>query len=401
GAQATHVLPRATAEAVRQLALREGATPFMVLMAAFQALLHRYTGRTDLLVGTDIANRHHAETEALVGFFVNQVVLRTRPSPLLPFRALLGQVREAALGAYAHQDLPFEELVRDLNPERSLGASPLFQVKLIFQNARDAALALPGLSLRVESIDPGASKFDLTVAFSDTAEGLTGLWEYSTDLFDAATVARMQEHLRTLLEGALARPDGALEMLPLMTEAERTDVLGTWSAATLPLGEPLRVHRRFEAVAAAFADRPALRFEGREVSYRELEARSNALARHLRAQGVGLETRVGICLERSPELVVAMLATLKAGGAFVPLDPAYPSARLTFMLQDSAVPVVVTRSELADELPETGAHLVCLDEDAARLERLPGAPLEDAARPDTWHTSSTRRAPPAGPRARC
>ncbi|WP_158619438.1 non-ribosomal peptide synthase/polyketide synthase [Corallococcus sp. AB011P] len=382
GAQATHVLPRATAEAVRQLALREGATPFMVMMAGFQALLHRYTGRTDLLVGTDIANRHHAETEALVGFFVNQVVLRTRPTPVLPFRALLGQVREAALGAYAHQDLPFEELVRDLNPERSLGASPLFQVKLIFQNARDAELALPGLSLRVESIDPGASKFDLTVAFSDTSEGLSGLWEYSTDLFDAATVARMQEHLRTLLEGALSRPDGALETLPLLTEAERAHVLGTWNAATLPIGEPLRVHRRFEAAVATFGDRPALRFEGQDVSYRELEARSNALARHLRAQGVGLETRVGICLERSPELVIAMLATLKAGGAFVPLDPAYPSARLTFMLQDSAVPVVVTRSELADELPATGAHLVCLDEDAARLERLPGTPLEDAGAPE-------------------
>nr|WP_052313046.1 non-ribosomal peptide synthetase [Corallococcus coralloides] len=381
GAQAMHVLPRATAESVRQLALREGATPFMVMMAAFQALLHRYTGRTDLLVGTDIANRHHAETEALVGFFVNQVVLRTRPTPVLPFRALLGQVREAALGAYAHQDLPFEELVRDLNPERSLSASPLFQVKLIFQNARDAELALPGLSLRVESIDPGASKFDLTVAFSDTAEGLSGLWEYSTDLFDAVTVARMQEHLRTLLEGALSRPDGALETLPLLTEAERAHVLGTWNAATLPIGEPLRVHRRFEAAVEAFGDRPALRFEGQELSYRELEARSNALARHLRAQGVGLETRVGICLERSPELVVAMLATLKAGGAFVPLDPAYPSARLTFMLQDSAVPVVVTRSELADELPATGAHLVCLDEDAARLERLPGTPLEDAGAP--------------------
>ncbi|WP_255653948.1 non-ribosomal peptide synthase/polyketide synthase [Corallococcus sp. EGB] len=378
GAQATHVLPRATAEAVRQLALREGATPFMVLMAAFQALLHRYTGRTDLLVGTDIANRHHAETEALVGFFVNQVVLRTRPTPVLPFRALLGQVREAALGAYAHQDLPFEELVRDLNPERSLGASPLFQVKLIFQNARDAELSLPGVSLRVESIDPGASKFDLTVAFSDTAEGLSGLWEYSTDLFDAATVARMQEHLRTLLEGALARPDSALEALPLLTKAERAQVLGAWNTASLPFGGPSRVHRRFEAVVAARGGEPALRFEGQEVSYRELEARSNVLARHLRAQGVGLETRVGICLERSPELVVAMLATLKAGGAFVPLDPAYPSDRLNFMLQDSSVPVVVTRSELADELPATGAHLVCLDEDAARLGRLPATPLEDA-----------------------
>ncbi|NBD14048.1 non-ribosomal peptide synthase/polyketide synthase, partial [Corallococcus silvisoli] len=381
GAQATHVLPRAMAEAVRQLALREGATPFMVLMAAFQALLHRYTGRTDLLVGTDIANRHHAETEALVGFFVNQVVLRTRPAPALAFRALLAQVREAALGAYAHQDLPFEELVRDLNPERSLGASPLFQVKLIFQNARDAELALPGMSLRVESIDPGASKFDLTVAFSDTPEGLSGLWEYSTDLFDAATVARMQEHLRTLLEGALARPDGRLDVLPLLTDGERTTLLDTWNSATLETGDLRRVHRRFEATVEAFAGAPALLFEGRTVSYQELDARANALARHLRAQGVGLETRVGICLERSPELVVAMLATLKAGGAFVPLDPAYPSSRLAFMLEDSAVPVVVTRSELADELPEVGAHLVCLDEDAARLAALPVTPLEDAGAP--------------------
>ncbi|MBZ4422338.1 non-ribosomal peptide synthase/polyketide synthase [Myxococcus sp. RHSTA-1-4] len=374
GAHRTMLLPREAAEAVRHLALREGATPFMVLMAAFQALLHRYTGQTDLLVGTDIANRHHAETEALVGFFVNQLVIRGRPTPACSFRELVGQVREAALGAYAHQDLPFEELVRDLKPERSLGASPLFQVKLIFQNARDVSLELPGVSLRVEPVDLGASRFDLTVAFSDTAEGLKGLWEFSTDLFDEATVARMQGHLRTLLEGALAAPERPLSELPLLPGPERDALLVAWNDTSAPLPAERRVHRLFEAVVERTPEAVAVTFEEQALTYRELDGRANQLAHHLRALGVGPETPVGVCLERSPELVVALLGILKAGGAFLPLDPANPGDRLGFMLQDAGAPVVVTQSHLADELPSAGQQLVCLDEEARHLETRPSQP---------------------------
>ncbi|MCY1022989.1 non-ribosomal peptide synthase/polyketide synthase [Pyxidicoccus sp. MSG2] len=374
GAHRTVPLPREVSEGVRQLALREGATPFMVLMAAFQALLYRYTGQTDLLVGTDIANRHHAETESMVGFFVNQLVIRGRPSAEVSFRELVGQVREAALGAYAHQDLPFEELVRDLRPERSLGASPLFQVKLIFQNARDVSLELPGLRLRVEPVDLGASRFDLTVAFSDTAEGLTGLWEYSTDLFDEATVARMQEHLRTLLEGAVAEPGRRLSELPLLPGPERDALLVEWNDTAAPLPEERRVHRLFEAVVARTPDAVAVTFEDQSLTYRELDTRANQLAHHLRALGVGPETPVGVCLERSVDLVMALLGILKAGSAFLPLDPANPGDRLGFMLQDAEAPVVVTQSHLADELPALGQQLVCLDEVARHLESRPSHP---------------------------
>ncbi|SEN18920.1 non-ribosomal peptide synthase domain TIGR01720/amino acid adenylation domain-containing protein [Stigmatella aurantiaca] len=382
GAQRTVLLPRATAEAVRRFALREGATPFMVLMAAFQALLHRYTGQTDLLVGTDIANRHHAETEALVGFFVNQLVMRGRPSAGSTFRELVARVREDALGAYAHQDLPFEELVRELKPERSLGVSPLFQVKLIFQNARDVSLELPGVRLRVDPAELGVAKYDLTIAFSDTGDGLSALWEYSTDLFDEATVARMQDHLRTLLEGALAAPELRLPELPLLTGAERDALLVAWSRASAPLPEERRVHRLFEAVVARTPDATAVTFEDQSLTYRELDVRANQLAHVLRALGVRAETPVGVCLERSPELVVALVGILKAGGAFLPLDPANPAERLGFMLQDAGVPVVVTQSQIADELPSLGQQLVCLDEEERRLAAQPQSPPEAEGGPE-------------------
>ncbi|HYO51728.1 non-ribosomal peptide synthetase, partial [Archangium sp.] len=378
----THFSPR-LAEEIRHLAEREGCTPFMVLMAAFQALLYRYTGQTDVLVGTDIANRHHAETEGLIGFFVNQLVLRGRPSGPLTFRELLGQVRETALGAYAHQDLPFEELVKVLNPERSLAHSPLFQVKLILQNARDVALELPGLTLRSEGGDSGSAKFDLTVVFTDSAEGLSCLCEYSTDLFDAGTVARLQGHLRSMLEGAVVAPEQRLSALPLLTEEERRQVLVEWNGLPGEVAPPgLCAHQLFAAQAARTPDAVALTFEGRQLTYAQLDRRANQLAWHLRALGVGPDVAVGLCLERSPEMVVGLLGILKAGAAWLPLDPGYPAERLSTMMGDAAVPVLVTQERLADELPSLGEQLVCLDSAAPALALLPETPPETGVGPD-------------------
>ncbi|HSP80286.1 MAG TPA: amino acid adenylation domain-containing protein, partial [Myxococcaceae bacterium] len=374
GALLSTLFPRRLSEDIHQLGQREGATPFMVLMAAFQALLLRYTGQTDMLVGTDIANRHHAETEGLIGFFVNQLVLRGRPSGELTFRELLVQVREAALGAYAHQDLPFEELVKALNPGRSLAHSPLFQVKLILQNAREVALELPGLRLRSEGGDSGSAKFDLTVVLVDSEEGLRCLCEYSTDLFDAGTIARLQGHLRTLLEGAVAEPGERLATLPLLTEEERRQLLVEWNGAAGLAPETLCAHQLFEAQVARTPDAVALSFEGRRLTYAELERRANQLAWHLRALGVGPEVVVGLCVERSPELVVGLLGILKAGAAWLPLDPSYPAERLSLMLGDAAVPVLVTEDHLADELPSRGEQLVCLDSDAPVISRQPETP---------------------------
>ncbi|MFY0528921.1 amino acid adenylation domain-containing protein [Archangium gephyra] len=369
---------------IRQLAEREGCTPFMVLMAAFQALLFRYTGQTDVLVGTDIANRHHAETEGLIGFFVNQLVLRGRPSGALSFRELLAQVRETSLGAYAHQDLPFEELVKAVNPERSLAHSPLFQVKLILQNARDVALELPGLTLRSEGKDSGAAKFDLTVVFTDSSDGLSCVCEYSTDLFDEGTVARLQGHLRTVLEGAVAAPEQRLSVLPLLTAEERRQVLVEWNGNRGEVAPPgLCAHEIFAAQAARTPDAVAISFAERQLTYAQLDRRANQVARHLRTLGVGPDMVVGLCVERSPELVVGLLGILKAGAAWLPLDSSLPAERLSMMMGDAAVPVLVTQELLADELPSLGELLVCLDSDAAAFDAQPETPPGTGVVPDS------------------
>ncbi|MCE9671221.1 non-ribosomal peptide synthase/polyketide synthase [Myxococcus stipitatus] len=364
------------AEALRTLCRRESVTPFMALMAAFQTLLHRYTGETDVVVGTDIANRNHSGTEGLLGFFVNQLVMRGDLGGDPTFRALLGQTRQRALEAYAHQDLPFEELVKALNPERSLGYSPLFQVKLILQNAPASELRLPGLTLREEGGSTGAAKFDMTWVVTDTPEGLECLCEYSTDLYERATIERMMGHLGALLVGAVARPDEPLSRLPLLTGPEREQVLVTWNDTATPFPADRCAHQLFEEQAARTPDAVAVTFEGRQLTYRELDARANQLARYLHQRGVGPEVRVGLCVERSLELVVGILGILKAGGAWLPLDPSYPVDRLVLMMRDAAIPVLVTQEHLADELPSVGGLLVCLDTDWPDISTQSEEPLQ-------------------------
>jgi amino acid adenylation domain-containing protein len=379
GAHLSFALGSGLAAAVRETAHRAGATHFMVLLAAFYALVYRITGQTDLVVGTPIAGRNRAETEDLMGFFVNTLVLRVRLSGDVSFEALVHRVKEASLGAYAHQDLPFERLVQELHPERDLARSPLFQV--LFSLQGDAATsvhaersALLGSRRRALGGTAATAKFDVTWNLSDGPRGLTGVVEYATDLFERATIERMVGHFRVLLEGAMARPGARLDALPVLDASEQRTLLVDWNdtAAELPLAP---VHERFEAEVARTPDAIAVESPAGALSYRELDARAERLAHALRGLGVGPDVVVGLCASRSIELLVGVLGILKAGGAYLPLDPAYPTERLAFMLEDSAAPIVVADEVTAGDLPTSG--MVVQIEDAVRAPA--GAPAGGAA----------------------
>ncbi|HEX2570779.1 MAG TPA: amino acid adenylation domain-containing protein, partial [Polyangia bacterium] len=373
GAVHRFALPPALGATLEELGRRQGATLFMTLLAAFLTLLHRYSGQKDLAVGTPIAGRTRVELEGLVGFFVNTLVLRTDLGGAPSFRALVARVREVTLGAYAHQDVPFERLVEELQPARDLARSPLFQVMFVLQNLPLPAFEPAGLRGTPLEWDGGIAKFDLTLSMQETPVGLRGALEYNTDLFEAATVERMAGHLRRLLEGIVQDPDRRIAELPLLTEGEREQLLGAWSRgeARAGAGSALSVPSVEALFAEEAARRPealALVYGDHGLTYGELDRRANRLARYLRSLGVGVETLVGLCLERSPELVVCVLAVLKAGGAFLPLDPTYPSERLAFMLEDAGVSLLVTRSHLAGVLPRglgqdvaAAARIVALD----------------------------------------
>jgi amino acid adenylation domain-containing protein len=363
GAVHRFALPTALSEALKALSRQEGATLFMTLLAAFQVLLYRYTGQDDILVGAPIANRTQAECEGLIGFFVNTLVLCTDLAGNPNFRELLRRVREVALGAYAHQDLPFERLVEELQPERDLSRNPLFQVMFDLQNAPLPALDLPDLTVQPLTVDYGTAKFDLTLSVQETAQGLNGLLEYNTDLFDEATIMRLAGHFQTLLEGITADPAQPIGTLPLLTEAERQYLLVDWNATRTDYPREMCVHQLFEAQVERTPDAVAVVFEDQQLTYRELNERANQVAHHLQRLGVGPEVLVGLCMERSLEMVVGLLGILKAGGAYVPLDPAYPQERLAFMLEDAGVPILLTQRHLLERLPDREAEVLCLDAD--------------------------------------
>jgi amino acid adenylation domain-containing protein len=366
GAQASVMLPASLTEALKAMGQREGATLFMTLLAAFQALLSRYTGHEDIVVGSPIANRTRTELEGLIGFIANLLALRTDLSGDPSFRELLGRVREVTLGAYAHQDLPFERLVGELQPERSLSHAPLFQVMLVLLNNPREVLRLPGLTLEPLEVDTGTAKFDLALFIWEEEGGLKVQSEYNTDLFDAATITRMLTAFQNLLRGVVVDPDQPLSALPLLTNTERHQLLVEWNKSHADY--PNRcIHELFEAQAARTPDAVALVFEDKQLTYRELNRRANQLAHYLRKRGVGPESLVGVCLERSLELVVGLLGILKAGGAYVPLDPGYPPERLAFMLEDAQVPWLLTEQRLWDKM-NVGqdailSHIVRLDAD--------------------------------------
>ncbi|HZH16513.1 MAG TPA: condensation domain-containing protein, partial [Archangium sp.] len=331
--------------AVNALAQREGATPFMVLLAAFNAVLSRYSGQQDITVGSPIAGRTHADTEGLIGFFVNTLVLRTRLEGNPSFRELLGRVRQSTLGAYAHQDIPFEKLVEELKPQRSLSYSPLFQVMLVLQNTPVGAISgsegsRPSLEMRPLEVEGQTAKFDLTLSLSETPEGFTGSLQYNTDLFEAGTADRLLGHLQVLLQAATSNPELSLSALPLLTEAERQQVLVAWNDTQAERPWAGCLHELIEAQAARTPQAAAVVYEDGQLTFSELDRRANQLAHALRSRGVGPEVRVALCMERSLDMVVGVLGILKAGGAYVPMDPAYPAQRLAFMLQDSRARLV-------------------------------------------------------------
>ncbi|HEY2738206.1 MAG TPA: AMP-binding protein, partial [Thermoanaerobaculia bacterium] len=361
--------------AVLALGRREGATPFMTFLAAFQILLARCTGQDDIAVGTSIAGRRHECLDKLIGFFVNTLVLRTEVSGTADFRTVLTGVRETALDAYSHQDLPFERLVEELNVERDLSRTPLFQTMFLLKRADVEGPAPPGLVLEPLDVRTGMTNYDLTLSLSPGAGGMVGTIELDTDLFDLATIDRMALHLAALLQGIAESPDCRISALPLLAEPERHQLLVEWNDASVE-SETLCPHELFEQQAELTPEAVAVAVGGEEISYRDLDARANRLANHLRMYGVGPEVVVGLCVERSIEMVVGLLGIWKAGGAFVPLDPAYPSERLAFLMTDSLLPVLVAQEHLADLLPVTySTQVVLLDADRAAIEGC------DASRP--------------------
>nr|QEO74045.1 condensation domain-containing protein [uncultured bacterium] len=376
GAHQTLSLPLPLTEALKALSQREGVTLFMTLLSAFETILQRYTGQDDIMVGAPIANRNRIEIENLIGFFVNTLVLRTDLSGDPTFKELLGRVREVAFEAYAHQDLPFEKLVEELQPERDLSRTPLFQVVFSLQNAPQAPLELPGVTLQLLGTDSGTSQFDWVVNMWDTEDGLVARLTYNTDLFDAATVERLLQHFECVLDSIVANPDEHISALPLLTAADQQQLLVEWNHTAAEYPGERCIHDLFAAQASRTPDALALSYGTEEITYSELNARANQLARHLLAHGIRPGSRLAIFCHHSPEMLVAVLATLKAGAAYLPLDPAHPAQRLSFMLADAKVSALLTTQDLRHVLPAPDtSHLVMLDADWPRISTQPAHDL--------------------------
>ena len=357
-------LSSALTEALGALSRRAGVTRFMVLLAGFQLLLARYAGVEDVSVGSPIAGRTVVETEALIGFFINALTLRTDLSGDPSFLGLLERVREVTLDAYAHQDVPFEQVVDALQPERSLNRAPLFQVMFVLQNTPMPALALSELTLSLVPLESKTAKFDLSVSLAEDDGGMQGVAEYDADLFDEATIGRMIEQFQAVLEGAMARPERRLSELSGLPEAQRRQLLEGWNQTAAEFPRDRCLHQLFEQHAERAPEAEALTFEGERLSYGALNARANRLGRHLRDLGVVPESPVGVFARRSIELIVGVLAILKAGGIYMPLDPSLPSGRLSFMLEDAGIEVVLAQGHLMNRLPACDAFVVPLDAEA-------------------------------------
>jgi amino acid adenylation domain-containing protein len=366
---------------LEKLCQQQGVTLFMTLLAAFQTLLYRYTQQEDIVVGSPIANRNRSEIEGLIGFFVNTLVLRTDVSGNPTFQELLGRVREVTLGAYAHQDLPFEKLVEELHPQRALSRHPLFQVVFGFENAPMEALELPGLTLSPLTIDFKTTRFDLEFHLWDASGGFRSLWGeewkhsegirgvvvYNTDLFDAATITRMVGHFTTLLEGIVANPQTRVASLPILLDAERQQLLGQWNDTVADYPQNRCIHQLFEEQVKHNPNAIALIFDDNSLTYQELNSRSNQLAHYLQKQGVSFDVLVGLCVERSVEMIVGILAILKAGAAYLPLDPNYPQERLNFMLEDAQVSVLLTQQHLVERIGTQKLQVIGIDTDWNRI----------------------------------
>lgn len=367
---------------LREVSRRERMTLFITLLAAFKVLFFRYSGQDEIIIGSPIANRNRAEIEGLIGFFVNTLALRTDLSGSPTFVEMLGRVKETMMGAYAHQDLPFEMLVQELNVKRDLSTTPVFQVMVVLQNAPRGSIELPGVELNPLEVDSGTAKFDLTFNMTEADEALIGRVEYNKDLFDESTIKRMASHFETLLESVVSDPGQRISELSILTEGERHQILVDWNDTEALYPKEKCIHQLVEEQVQKTPDRIAVVFEDERLTYGELNGRANQVANYLRKHGVGPEVLVGICVERSIEMVVGLLGILKAGGAFVPLDPAYPKERLAFMLEDAGVKVLLTQERLLGELPEYAASVICLDGEWKEIAKENAGTLCSTALPD-------------------
>ncbi|MFB2981899.1 amino acid adenylation domain-containing protein [Microseira sp. BLCC-F43] len=351
------------AQQLKTLSQQSGATLYMTLLTAFATLLSRYSGQDDILIGSPIANRHHQATESLIGFFVNTLVMRTKLLGNPTFLELLKQVRQVTLDAYVHQDIPFEQVVEALQPERSLSYTPLFQVMFDLQQ-EPISWELPGLSLKSVEKEHKVAKFDLTLEVVQTAEGFRLKWEYNSDLFNRETISRMSNNFQTLLAAIIANPHQPVKQLTLLTTAEQHQLLVEWNNTQLSYPQNASLPDLFAKQVLQTPDNIAVEFVGQKLTYRELDEQANQLANYLQSLGVGTENLVGLCVERSPLMIVGLLGILKAGAAYLPLDPSYPQERLAFMLSDSQASVLLTQEKLVSSLPKHNLHhCICLDKD--------------------------------------
>uniref|UniRef100_UPI0009EC47EB non-ribosomal peptide synthase/polyketide synthase n=1 Tax=Pseudomonas sp. NBRC 111119 TaxID=1661034 RepID=UPI0009EC47EB len=360
GARLDLTLPPTLGQALRSVAQQQGATLFMVMLAGFQVLLHRYSGQSDIRVGVPIANRNRVETEGLIGFFVNTQVLKAEIDPQVPFTHLLGQVRQTVLDAQAHQDLPFEQLVDALQPQRSLSHSPLFQVLFNYRTLGRRALHLPALEIDSLVWDVGSAQFDLALDIEEDQDLVTASFTYATDLFERSTLKQLSGHWLTLMQAIAADPAQQVGELEMLGAEQRQQLLQVWNEQASVQVDDGCIHQRIEAQVQRDPARLAMIFGQRELSYAQLDQRASALAMRLRAHGVGAEVRVGVLLPRTCEMVVALLAVLKAGGVYVPLDPNYPAERVAYMLEDSQAQVLLSDTEHAPAAP-CGAQVVLVD----------------------------------------
>jgi amino acid adenylation domain-containing protein len=379
--------PQSLTTAIKALSEREGVTPFMTLVAAYGALLSRYTGQEDIMIGSSISDRNQVETESLIGFLLNTLVLRVQLHGDPTFRELLARVREVCLGAHAHQEVPYEALLQRLHINRDTSGSPLFQTMLGLLNTppvkRGAGGAFwgarpdwDGTGLAKDDASEGAylrdenngtTKFDLSISVIEHGQGFRGTTEYNTDLFDHETIARTIERFQIVLRSAASNPEQRISQLAVMTEDQRGQVIGEWSGREAAFADAACIHQLFEQQAERTPHLIAVEGNGQRISYEDLNVRANQLARFIRGLGAGPEVMTGIFLDRSPEMVVAILATLKAGATYVPLDPTYPKQRIAFMLEDAQVGILLTQESMLSELPQHSAFAICLDRESAKI----------------------------------
>src|SRR5262245_61833432 len=380
GARVYVSYPRSLLDGLKELSRREGVTMFMTLMAAFKTLIYRYTNQADILISTPIGTRLRPETENLVGYLLNLLIVRTDLSGNPTFRELLKREQDACVGAFAHQEVPFGKLVQELKPKQDPSRNPIAQVAFLYLDFPEAtAMQFLGLTASHIDIDNGASRFDITLAMTETPEGFRISIEYIGDIFEHGRMERMAQHLQVLLAGIIANPDAHLSDLPILTLAEQQQ-LQQWNDTVQQFSSTLLVHQLFEQQAALRPSAPALIFEDQTLTFSEINSRANQLARHLLSCGLEPEARVGVMLPRTPDALVALLAIFKAGGCYLPLDPEYPPERLAFMLEDAAVSLLITEESLRVHLPEQATPIITLD--AEQLAQQSVENIEIEVRPE-------------------